>query len=92
MWRLPGPGVDDTALGLAPTASGDVYVAGVAGGASSSDAIVAGVSSTLLPLWPVIVVDRAGHDDTAESLALAPGAVYAAGVSGPDLLVIRVLR
>ena len=39
-----------------------------------------------------MLVDRADGEDQAQSVSLAPGAVYVAGQSGADLLVMKILR
>jgi hypothetical protein len=92
IWQMPGPGADESAFSLCVSRSGAAYAAGVTSGDSSRDAVLVGLASDLVPFWPAIVVDRAGRDDAARSVALAEGAVYVTGVSGRDLFVMKVLR
>lgn len=92
IWQTPGPGADESAFALCVAPSGAAYVAGATSGDSSHDAVLAGLTSDLLPSWPAIVFDRAGRDDEARSVALAAGTAYVAGVSGRDLFVMKVLR
>ncbi len=91
-WQLAGAGADEGILDLAVTAAGRTYAVGAAAGASSPDAIVAGLSGALTPLWPAVFYDRRGGDDQAQSVSLSGSAVYVAGVSGRDLFVSRVAR
>jgi hypothetical protein len=91
-WQIAGTGPDETVLDLAVTATGRTYAAGTSAGAASPDAVVAGLASSLAPLWPAVSFDRADGEDQAQSISLAPGAVYVAGQSGNDLLVLKILR
>jgi hypothetical protein len=89
---IAGAGREETAYSLALTTAGRAYAAGTSTGAAGPDAVVAGLSGELTPLWPVVWYDRAGGDDQAQSLSLTSGAIYVAGVSGSDLLVLKILR
>lgn len=91
-WQMQGAGADEGILDLAVTGAGRTYAAGATAGADSSNALVAGLSAALAPLWPAVSYDRSGGDDQAESVGLTSGAVYIAGVSGSDLLLARVAR
>jgi uncharacterized delta-60 repeat protein len=90
-WQLSGAADGDAALDLYVTPRGRTYVAGTVGDAGG-DAVVAGLSDGLALLWPTLSYDRAGADDLAQSVTLSSGAAYVAGVSGTDLLVMKVLR
>lgn len=87
-WQLPGAADGEAALDLRVTLRGRTYVAGTSG----DDAVVAGLSAGLALLWPALAYDRAAASDLAQSVTLSSGAVYVAGVSGPDLFVMKVLR
>lgn len=91
-WRLPGAGDDETVLDLVVTPDGQSFAAGAASGAGAADAVVAGLTRTMTPLWPPLVVDRGGADDLAQSVSVSDGAVYVAGVSGADLLFFKIPR
>jgi hypothetical protein len=91
-WQLPGAGANETALDLRVTPGGDTYAVGTSAGGSSGDAVVAGLSTGLSPLWSTLTYDRANGDDLAQSLTLSSGALYVAGVSGADLLVMKIAR
>jgi len=91
-WQLPGAGPDETTLDLRVTPEGDTYAVGTSVGSSSGDAVVAGLSTDLSPLWPTLTYDRADSDDLAQSVTLSSGALYVAGVSGVDLLVMKIVR
>jgi hypothetical protein len=91
-WQVDGAGADETVLDLVATGAGRTFAVGTTAGAASPDGLVAGLSGALAPLWPAVTYDRADGDDQAESVSLADGAVYVAGVSGSDLFVARVLR
>jgi hypothetical protein len=87
-WQPPGADADDAALDVSVTPGGRTYAVGT----STGDAVVAGLSADLSPLWPVVTYDRAGGDDLAQSVSLSTGAVYVAGVSGADLLLMKIAR
>lgn len=91
-WQIEGAGTDETVLDVAVTAAGRTYAAGTSAGAASPDAVIAGLASSLALLWPAVSYDRAGGEDQAQSVSLAPGAVYVAGQSGDDLLVMKIVR
>jgi len=90
-WRLPGAVGDESVFDLAVTPDGASFAAGTSAGASA-DAFVAGLSHAVTPLWPPFVYDGAGADDVAQSVAVSSGAVYVAGVSGADLLIMKFAR
>jgi len=91
-WSLEGAGHDEAALDVVVAATGRTYAAGTTAGATGPDVVVAGLSNVLLPLWPALLYDRGDRDDQAQSVSLTSGAMYVAGVSGSDLLVLKILR
>jgi hypothetical protein len=91
-WRLPGAAGDETAADLVVAPNGESFAAGMAAGTGSTDAVVAGFTRTLTPLWPPIVSDLGGADDLAQSVSVSDAAVYVAGVSGADLLFLKIPR
>jgi hypothetical protein len=91
-WQAAGAGAEETILDLVATGAGRTYAVGTTAGASSPDALIAGLSGALGPLWPAVTYDRAGGDDQAQSVSITSGAIYVTGVSGSDLYVARVAR
>jgi uncharacterized delta-60 repeat protein len=91
-WRLPGAADDEAALDLDVTPEGESFAVGTAAGAGSVDAVVAGLTRTLTALWPPLVSDLGGADDLAQSVSVSDAAVYVAGVSGADLLFLKIPR